>query len=843
MIVKKEEDIYDFDIPDLERLQERNRRVTNVSESKSLVNKIKDQKQVKKKTLTNIQRIINRLFKEGFNKENVNTLKNIQGLSREQEDFVHLVLATKYYNKRLYIPKSLCIKPIEIYLYSNSWDYYRLKKIGEREKKINDIEDVFKTNFFTNDLLFWSFIYYKFIVLTDMNDENVSQINKDAYSCFELTNVSIVTESFPIDNKEVKFGYMEDFNDNVSFINYDETPQEVIDMFFSDKQYKDIKKESLEFKLNNVNYTALYHKSFILLYRSDMNLNDVKNVVEKQRIVISKKNNIFEKGFKEINRNRGFFYFQVPKINLSNFSPSVVIMNPSIEISFKVLFTVKIDVSKFSDILYKEYSSDDKFDFAEAGSKELVDKGFLSKKRKYEEYKEIVNKRKDLVKAYKKGEDAKRQQNELDKRYSELKEKVFENDLLEKEFCLDSDFIYWSNFPSCFEFYGVIGYAINYKKEFDELSEYYRYVYEQYHNLKSVISLWKKLFHLVERIICDFYDAFSDKIPHDRVLHIEKLYESFFKIFYTLKNDNLTFDAVKRYFNNIKRNSRCINHFFNKMDFIEELILQIKYVVEQIKKYDITNLVENIRAVGSECYKCFVDPVRNVNENEDEYEIIIQLRSKSAFLGHLDGGKNSNDIDNMIKKLLNKIKKDKDVEKKKKDFADKTGSDLGNLWKLRLKKYLETNYPKISYNELFYEGEFNKNIVDDLIKETTIDYINQGYDKDKVIKLSYSSNTLKNYLDKKKNLKKLNKENKKLLNKLKANEIQILNEKEEEEEEDEEEEEEEKEEKKEIPKIGVSTRSQTQAKEKKGRIQKTKGKPIYEAKKEEEKKEEEEDKK
>ena len=608
---------------------------------RQLTRKINERSKNKRIPTSDVQSIINVITRNKM-KDKVDVVRYLKtrNLSKEEVDFYLTIASMKLYNKRLYIPKTLCVKPIEVYYYSPA----------------NEDD---KVSYFTNDMLYWGFKYKKLI--ETFYENNFKLIDK----CLKIKNVSLSVKNFRLEDKDIDSGYVQDYSDGVSFPCYEICPEDVRKFLLSEDKMNDqeIEVKTDDVMINGVNYKVRYVDQYVLIYKASIQLKDVEKIITKQQEVVYRSKNEFVDGLKTSNVKDGIYYLEVNKINLTNFCPSVLMFSMDVEVPYEYLITCEVDISKFCDILYNQYHKPEN-----KTEKKLIEDKIkrqereeLLRKQKYSDIKKIRRVRKEQIDKINKEE-----KNQILEEEDEYVENINPEELMLDKFDvktlnerdiipLESDFIFWDNIPSCFEFIGIMGYTGGFN---ENQSTYMRYIYSQYMNLKELIEVWSKCYDLFRKIVTTFYDSCSNKLGYDKLMRIKNKIERFIDMHTILVSNKDTYDRIVKYVNNIAIYANMMQEFVCSNNAYE-LVNLISFVLDKISLHDSNDMETNLRSVGLYCLSTFV--------NGSKY-MIPEIRCSSAFLGNVLGTKSSEDLNLHAYKLMESAKK---KERKRNDNIDK----------------------------------------------------------------------------------------------------------------------------------------------------------------------------
>ena len=608
------------------------------------VNKNYDKKRDKFK-VSNVQNIINSITKNDVNSNKFNLENYLEkGKFTENEyNFYSAIMDMRVFNKKITIPKTICTKPIEIYYYCDG--------TYVKDKSFN----LCRGSYFTNDLLYWSFKWnnYMNVYVWNNNKNNIELIDK----CVKLKKVSIISNNFRLLNKEIISGYIQDYNSGVSFPCYNIVPRDVAELMMNNNNINNnnnnIQILSTTMSIDGVEYNVEHFDEYILINRSNIDANAVSKIVKNQKL-IHKEDDKFLKGLKISDNKENIYYLEILKHDLKSFCPSILQFPPFVEIDYSFLIVCEVDLDRYFDLLYKSYfiemSKDDKIDMV---SNKDIKSNFV-RLTTYQDMQKLKEERKKNLEKL----NTIQENNINEKIKTNIDEieldnfVVNENDII----ALETDFIFWDNIPSCFEFIGIIGYTCDMK--FTKKTEIFRYIYLQYNRFKDYIYLWKRCYDIFKHVVLGFYDSCSARLGYDRLMKIREKVKKFLTMYNTLKESEI-YKSFKLFISNISFYCMMINEFVCK-DSAEELGNLINLILDRINSQDPERLEAYIRGVGLYCLSILM--------NGNNY-MIPEIRSPSAFLGDIEGSYGKNMIVDHIQDIImrkvrkNRIKLSEDVNK------------------------------------------------------------------------------------------------------------------------------------------------------------------------------------
>lgn len=514
-------------------------------------------------------------------------------------------------------------------------------------------------NYLCNDMLLYQYILLKY---SDINKQDIRYFT-------ESVELSVITNPFEMnDENEIETGYIQDYDEDISFCNYEFCDIEDKNKIF-DEKYKGEDIDTGIFLFNRKKYIYRQIEDNILIYCSDYKLKDVEVILSKKYEIISRVKNELKDGLKKIVTSDNVYYIQNSKIKLTNYCVSIIEFKEDI-LRASYLIKIKININDFAEYLYSRYS--DKKTKTQQYLIDLTRKKF-DKKKKYNINEQDIDltrrkrKRKKIKSeeeeehedAIEGDEDVNFYDNEEKNEYTKFMEQYeIYND---NEELIDENFIFWDNIPTCFEFLGVLSFSMHFHD--DNIKSYYLYLYKNYYLFKEIIKGYNRLFFIFKKIVLLFYDTFSVKIQYDKLNTITKYIEEYYELNKLLK----TVDEIKyfkKFVESFKLNSKMLDNFVNNEYIRDELIVIIDDIIKRIINLDYKNLETDLRNVGINCL--------NVMYN-GKNSMLNEIRSASSFLGNVFGikkGDKMQDVTTAIVKaenyLMKNIKKKRMSKKKMK---------------------------------------------------------------------------------------------------------------------------------------------------------------------------------
>ena len=725
------------------RLKEPVKKLIYGNKIKQIVRKFSNVNKRKSKP-TYVQNIINNMFKskdkiKGLNLEEYFKRNNI---TKEEYNFFSEISNMRTYNKKITLPKTLCIKPVEIYYYFDEEIYTSksLRNIG---------------SYFTNDLLYWAFKFEKFLV----EHYRLHKLNDLIDSCIIMKKVSIISKNFRLNEGEVISGYLQDDNKDISYVGYKTAPEDVSNILLTDVGDEVLHEDSMT--LNDIQYVIRYVDEFILIYKKGMELDSVSATVEKENVLYKKDNEMYY-GLKANSIKNGYYYLEILNVKLTNFAPSVLYFLPEIQIPYSYFIVCEVDLSKFFDVLYKLHFSeivkdeddDEMKDRRSKGIKDTTDDSTylndmekipenFKKKEKLEEVKKGKKQRDEYIEKMKVEEE---------KDYPIQEDESFNardyykiNDIKEKDMVtLESDFIFWDNIPSCFEFIGVLSYVGGIKAR---KVRFLRYIYIRYNQLKDVFSIWIKCYNIFRKIVKNFYDSCSNKLGYDKLMRIKEKSKKFLDMYNVLKN-NSTYKELDEYIKDISIYAAmigrfvCKNNAYNIVNLISNFLNELSILKSE-------NLEKKVRSIGALCLSVFFN---------GEECMIPEIRSPAAFLGNLKGELSSYQLVDFVNELIKKSKNEKEIKKDEIREQVNNFKRVNEEMRKRVINYVGNR--NIKDKEKFLNYIFGKdNIREILINQQIADMLKPGYSENSQLKNKILIDLVKHQVD----LDKLNETRNKII--------------------------------------------------------------------------------
>lgn len=196
-----------------------------------------------------------------------------------------------------------------------------------------------------------------------------------------------------------------------------------------------------------------------------------------------------------------------------------------------------------------------------------------------------------------------------------------------------SDTLYWNTVTQFFDFVGL--FSITAKKTDKNIKELLGGQYKKYCELKPIIVVMAKNQLILEKIIYEFYEAFSVKINVDKIDKLELKLRDYIDDRKKLESDE-SYNEIVDLFNNFKG---CAEMICNQLTSpkLKALVDEMYFITNSFNNGVYINLESSLRKIGMAIF--------NVCYNDDKNTIKcfpINL-STGAFLGNLKGNLNFSD--------------------------------------------------------------------------------------------------------------------------------------------------------------------------------------------------------
>ena len=222
------------------------------------------------------------------------------------------------------------------------------------------------------------------------------------------------------------------------------------------------------------------------------------------------------------------------------------------------------------------------------------------------------------------------------------------NSLVNGKMVLPKDSISFEDLGSFVEIAGVIGLTSN-QTEFLNL-------YKSYSENRKVFSVIRQHFLLFKRVILLYLDSFTKGINIDRVRNINLLAKKYIENNTTLLMIPNYAKIVNEFMGYTQNYCERAYTFLNNDLKVLSAIKLIESVTSDILDPNATDLDTKVRSVAYECYKFLYN---------GETPIINEIRSPNTFLTNLLGDNKKDALEDILKKLQDKIQQSKDIEKTK----------------------------------------------------------------------------------------------------------------------------------------------------------------------------------
>lgn len=185
--------------------------------------------------------------------------------------------------------------------------------------------------------------------------------------------------------------------------------------------------------------------------------------------------------------------------------------------------------------------------------------------------------------------------------------------------------IFWDNLDSAVQLFAFIKLVHN---THETVSAQIAFIVQRYHEFKSNITTWKRLYGLFESVVLSFYDRITNKITIDSIRTLASKVERFIREYNDEKiqvNAYQTMIRISEYL----PNTIFMRNFIQKtipidlMYALAKLISMINVGKLEDKQYSVFEL---FKAVGLSCYQVLFNGT---------VPMIPKIRSKCAFLGGL----------------------------------------------------------------------------------------------------------------------------------------------------------------------------------------------------------------
>ena len=185
--------------------------------------------------------------------------------------------------------------------------------------------------------------------------------------------------------------------------------------------------------------------------------------------------------------------------------------------------------------------------------------------------------------------------------------------------------IFWDNLDSAVQLFAFIKLVHNTQ---EVVSGQIAYITQRYHEYKSNITTWKRLYGLFESVVLSFYDRITNKITIDSIRTLASKVERFIREYNDEKIQVNAYESMLRIVAYLP-NTIFMRNFVQKtvaidlMYAIAKLISIINVGKLETKEYSASEL---FKAVGLSCHQVLFNGT---------VPMIPKIRSKCAFLGGL----------------------------------------------------------------------------------------------------------------------------------------------------------------------------------------------------------------
>lgn len=195
------------------------------------------------------------------------------------------------------------------------------------------------------------------------------------------------------------------------------------------------------------------------------------------------------------------------------------------------------------------------------------------------------------------------------------------------------NFIYWTNIPQCFDFISVFSVTSNIglgeKQVLNTL-------YSEYIELKDTFMAWKSIQLKLERILLDFYHAFSNKVKFDVLQGLHKKVADYIHDKEILLNDE-NHEKFMNFINEYSSMCGLIKNQLSKQVF--DVVDNLKFVLLELDSGNSKDLLKNLRDLGYAIYRLgyYIKRKDEKNEEYDKqfYPSFPFILSPGAFLGNV----------------------------------------------------------------------------------------------------------------------------------------------------------------------------------------------------------------
>lgn len=213
---------------------------------------------------------------------------------------------------------------------------------------------------------------------------------------------------------------------------------------------------------------------------------------------------------------------------------------------------------------------------------------------------------------------------EMNDVYNAIAENINKFDELSK-IPLPPNAIFWDNLDSAVQLFAFIKLVHNTQ---EVVSGQIAYITQRYHEYKSNITTWKRLYGLFESVVLSFYDRITNKITIDSIRTLSSKVERFIREYNDEKIQVNAYESMIR-ISQYLPNTIFMRNFVQKtvaidlMYAIAKLISIINVGKLETKEYSASEL---FKAVGLSCHQVLFNGT---------VPMIPKIRSKCAFLGGL----------------------------------------------------------------------------------------------------------------------------------------------------------------------------------------------------------------
>ena len=185
--------------------------------------------------------------------------------------------------------------------------------------------------------------------------------------------------------------------------------------------------------------------------------------------------------------------------------------------------------------------------------------------------------------------------------------------------------IFWDNLDSAVQLFAFIKLVHN---THETVSAQIAFIVQRYHEFKSNITTWKRLYGLFESVVLSFYDRITNKITIDSIRTLSSKVERFIREYNDEKIQVSAYQTMIR-ISEYLPNTIFMRNFIQKtiaidlMYALAKLISMINVGKLEDKQYSVFEL---FKAVGLSCYQVLFNGT---------VPMIPKIRSKCAFLGGL----------------------------------------------------------------------------------------------------------------------------------------------------------------------------------------------------------------